>query len=297
MRKTILQSAWFLLLFGSVTRADRGVIPFHPDVRIFEPRQNAVIAWDGQEEILLLSTDLNASQKTKVLEVLPLPSEPNVTAGDIEVFLRATHLINLKLARKRRFGITMGSHKAAENLESAGEITFHEKIGAHDISVTRVINSQGFVEWVDKYLKSEEVDNPVISDEMKTVIKEYLEKGFTWFVFDVVELDEQLKTNDAIQYKFKTDFLYYPLKITRVEHGWTTIDLLILTPKLLSEFEGIPQKSIILRHHPIVVYKNELKWLSEDMYELLSDFKYTRLRIWRIRGELKKFDKDLVVKG
>ncbi len=295
MRKKILQLTWFLLLFGSALYADRGVIPFHPNVRIFEPRQNAVIAWDGEEEILLLSTDLNASQKTKVLEVLPLPSEPNVTAGDIEVFHRATQLINRKLAHQRRNGITTGSQQDAK--ESAGEITFHEKIGAHDISVTNVINSQRFVEWVDDYLKSEEVDNPVIPDEMKTVIKEYLEEGFTWFVFDVVELDTQIKTNDAIQYRFKTDFLYYPLKITKVEHGRTTIDLLILTPKLLSQFEGIPQKSIILRHDPIVVYKNELKWLSEDMFELLSDFKYTRLRIWRIRGNLQEFDEDLVVKG
>jgi len=296
MRKKILQLAGFLLLI-SVLYADRGVIPFFPNVRIFEPRQNAVIAWNGEEEILLLSTDLSASQKTKVLEVLPLPSEPNVTAGDIEVFHRATHLINLKLAHQRRSGVTTGSQQAAKDLESAGEITFHEKIGAHDISVTHVINSQRFVEWVDNYLKSKEVDNPVIPDEMKTVIKEYLEEGFTWFVFDVVELDEQLRTNDAIQYRFKTDFLYYPLKITKVQQERTTIDLLILTPKLLSQFEGIPQKSIILRHDPIVVYKNELKWLSEDMYGLLSDFKYTRLRIWRIHGQLKEFDKDLIVKG
>lgn len=297
MRKKTLQIAWFLLLFTQALYADRGVIPFHPYVKIFEPRQNAVIAWDGQEEILLLSTDLNASQKTKVLEVLPLPSEPNVTQGDIEVFHRMTNLINRKLARKRRQGLTTGDRQAENASGSAGEITFHEKIGAHDISVTRVINSRGFVEWVDKYLESEEVDNPVIPYEMKTVIEEYLEEGFTWFVFDVVELDEQVRTNDAIQYRFKTDFLYYPLKITKVEHGQTTIDLLILTPKLLSQFEGFPQKSIILRHDPIVVYKNELKRLSEDMYELLSDFKYTRLRIWRIRGQLNEFDKDLVVKG
>jgi len=35
-----------------------------------------VIAWNGKEEILILSTDLHASQETKVLEVIPMPGEP-----------------------------------------------------------------------------------------------------------------------------------------------------------------------------------------------------------------------------
>ena len=45
-------------------------------VRFFEPSQNALIAWNGQEEILYLTTDVRASRASKVLEVLPLPSQP-----------------------------------------------------------------------------------------------------------------------------------------------------------------------------------------------------------------------------
>ena len=60
------------LLFVSVARADRGSIPFKPHVQIFEPTQRAMIAWDGREEILVLSTDLRASEPTKVLEVILL---------------------------------------------------------------------------------------------------------------------------------------------------------------------------------------------------------------------------------
>jgi hypothetical protein len=44
---------------------DCGGIPFKTHVQVFEPDQRAVIAYNGREEILLLSTDLRASEPTK----------------------------------------------------------------------------------------------------------------------------------------------------------------------------------------------------------------------------------------
>ena len=66
---------------------------------IFEPTQRALIAWNGEEEILILSTDLRASRATKVLEVMPFPAEPRVKKGDVGVFRRAVKLINSKIPR------------------------------------------------------------------------------------------------------------------------------------------------------------------------------------------------------
>ena len=91
-------------------QADRGAIPFQPEVTIFEPTQRALIAWNGEEEILILSTDLRASRATKVLEVMPFPAEPRVKKGDVGVFRRAVKLINSKILRPvaaagRRYGL------------------------------------------------------------------------------------------------------------------------------------------------------------------------------------------------
>lgn len=283
-----------LLIMFSVwaANADRGLIPFNPNVKIFEPKQRAMIAWNGKEEILLLSTDLKASEATKVLEVIPLPSEPIVKKGDVEVFRKATALINRKLRERYARALHMGLTRGVER-PPAGEVTFHKKIGAHDISVTHVLNSNGFIEWVEKYLRSAGVENPTIPEAMKTVVGEYLKEGFSWFVFDVVSLDEVPKTNEAIQYRFKTDFLFYPVKITRTGEGYTTIDLLVLTPKLLSEFPGI---KVTLRHKPVSISSKELRSLSKEMDDLLGHREDIKLRIWQIRGKLSSFDKDLIAK-
>ena len=277
--------------------ADRGSIPFKPNVKIFEPIQRAMIAWNGHEEILLLSTDLKASESTKVLEVIPLPSEPVVKKGDVEVFKKATELINKKLREKHILGLGEGRVKGAtDEKPPAGEVTFHKKIGAHDISVTHVLNSNGFMEWVEKYLKSAGVENPIIPEDMKTVIGEYIGEGFKWFVFDVVELDENPKTNEAIQYRFKTDFLFYPVKITRTEEGYTSINLLVLTPRLLSRFPGIPIDEVKLRHEPVSLSSEEIRSLSEEMDDLLGNREDIKLRIWQITGYLSAFEKDLIAK-
>lgn len=293
MRNTCL--ALGLLVLSVAAGADRGSIPFLPDVEIFEPNQRAMIAWNGDEEILLLSTDLHASKPTKVLEVIPLPAEPKVKKGDVETFRKATALINERQLL-RTLAADGTRSRSGYNKAPAGEITFHDKIGAHDISVSRVNDPRGFVAWVNKYLKRQGVARPVVSSVMRSTIEEYMKDGYRWFVFDVVELDDKPKTNDAIQYRFKSDALYYPLRISRTDNGMTKIDLLILTPRLLSVFPGLASDRIELKHDPITITAEELRSLSPDMDELLGHREEMKLRIWEVSGDLASFDRDLLAR-
>jgi hypothetical protein len=288
---TVLSMAAISLLAMPAARADRGSIPFKHGVEIFEPKQRAMLAWNGEEEIMLLSTDIAASESTQVLEVLPLPSEPEVKKGDVSVFARAAQLITSKLGQA---GAPRGVSPGGKTKSPAGEVAFHEKIGSHDISVTHVLDPIGFVAWVEDYLDSANVQSPVIPDPLREVVEEYVEDGFTWFVFDVVDLSESTRTLEAIQYRFKSDRLYYPLRITRTETGTTEIELLILTHRLLNVFRGISHQEVLLTHEPVTLTGAELWGLSMDMYNLLGKPDEAKLRIWKIRGDLPSFKKDLL---
>lgn len=279
----------FFLLMVATCFANRGMIPVNPNARIFEPNQRAMIAWNGEEEILLLSTDVSASESTMVLEVLPLPAEPKVKKGALETFQKAVALINRKIRKPKAL-----SREGAEIIPPGGEVTFHKKIGAHDISVTHLLNAEGFIGWVRDYLTSLGVEKDIISNEMKKLINEYIEDDFVWFVFDIVSLSKETVTNEPIQYHFQTERLFYPLKITSTGEGNTSIELLILTPRLLRNFPGLSIKSIRLRHDPITITNAELKMLDKDMYALLGSLERLKLRIWEIQGDLKLFKKDLI---
>jgi hypothetical protein len=269
------------------------MMPFNPNAQIFEPTQRAMIAWNGSEEILLLSTDLRASDSTTVLEVLPLPSEPEVKKGDLETFRKATDLINRKLYSGR---MAKGPMLPEDVVVPSGEVTFHKRIGAHDISVTHLLNAQGFVDWVIDYLKTLSIEANVVSDEMQQLIEEYISDGFEWFVFDVVSIGMETVTNEPIQYRFKSNYVFYPLKITSTAQGSTSIELLILTPRLLSRFPSLPIDRISLKHDPVSINQEELLNLSEDMHEFLKEYDRLRLRIWEIQGDLKAFDTDLLAR-
>ncbi|MEO0129538.1 MAG: DUF2330 domain-containing protein [candidate division WOR-3 bacterium] len=279
------------ILLLSMIFADRGLIPFNPDITIFEPNQRAIIAWNGEEEILLLSTDLSASDSTMVLEVLPLPSEPQVKKGDIETFRRATNLINQRIYISKKKN---GDRVSEGTIPPPAEITFHEKIGAHNISVVHLKEVNGFVEWVKKYIASLGFEGEIISDAYKELIEEYISNNFVWFVFDIINLGKEPNTLEPIQYRFSTEKLFYPLKITRLASGKTAVELIILTPRLLSRFSGISIKRINLAHEPITITKEDLKSIDEDIYESLENFSEMKLRIWKIEGELNSFDQDLI---
>jgi len=75
-----------------VALADRGMVPLS-DVSVYGPGQNAIIAWDGEEEIMILSTDVRATGDSQVLEILPLPSEPKIKKGDFASFEEVDKLI------------------------------------------------------------------------------------------------------------------------------------------------------------------------------------------------------------
>lgn len=288
----------FIILFlfhAQTLYADRGSIPFHPNVKIFEPKQRAMIAWNGTEEILLLSTDMRASAKTKILEIIPFPSEPVVKNGDVEIFRKAMKIINQKLQARSDKTMQDGGQETMQG-SPAGEVTFHQVIGAHDIMVIHVLDVKSFTNWVEKYFNAYGIKNPKIPEAMQAVVGEYLKAGFLWFVFDVVSLDEVPVTTEAIQYRFKTESLFYPLRITRTEEGKTSIELLVLTQRKLLRFPGISIEEIKLPYEPIGMSSKEVRDLNEEMDELLGHEDKVKLRIWHIEGELSGFKKDLLVK-
>ena len=182
-----------------------------------------------------------------------------------------------------------GGGSARPAAKPAGETTLHERIGSHDISVTHVLHRRGFVDWVETYLRKAGVDNPTIPEPMKAVVAEYLRDKFEWFVFDVVELGKEVKTKDAIQYRFASRSLYYPLRITRSEEGETVVRLLVLSPELVQ----LPGK-VRLLHRPIRVSPDEVRSLGNDDFTAMLKGRDCMLRIWEVKGHLSRFKKDIL---
>jgi hypothetical protein len=211
--------------------ADGGMISISiaEHISIDEPGQKAIIAWDGQEEILILSTDVHAEGNTTALRVIPLPSQPDrIEQGDFNSFLRIRDLIYDRF-RHRHTWLDCPGGKGGGDGEGV-DIVFHEKIGAHDIWVAKATDAVELIKWAEQFLARNQIQYQISSPELETLAAQYIDDGIQFFVFDLIELSADQKSVEPIVYRFQSDTLYFPLKISSIIPGYTELSLFLLTP-------------------------------------------------------------------
>jgi hypothetical protein len=131
---------------------------------------------------------------------------------------------------------------------------------------------------------------------MLATIEQYILDGHKWFAFDVVELGTSLKTNDAIQYRFASDKLYYPLRISGNAKGQTDISLTVITRNELTRYFGIPQEKFQRQHPPVSVKNSALAPIHEEMAAMFNPDEKLFIQTLRLQGDLSEFDLDILAR-
>ncbi|MDQ7826581.1 MAG: DUF2330 domain-containing protein [Candidatus Eremiobacteraeota bacterium] len=220
--------------------ADRGSFVLRPptmkeNIDVFDAGQKAIICWRNGEELMILSTDKYASAKSKVLEFMPLPSKPSrVEEAKEEVFQGIARLISNHrpaVPEGKSPGRALESAQKDSSHEPSVEIVFHKKIGAHDINIAKINHLDGFGEWVKKFYTMNQLQYmPEDVARLHPLVKDYLDRGYSYYVFDVIELTTEKRSIAPILYQFKSPSLYFPLKVTTLSEGDTDVALYLFTP-------------------------------------------------------------------
>lgn len=246
-----------VLVISSSAFADRGMITAYPDISVYEPGQKAILAWNGEKEVMILSTDVRASGDTKVLEIIPFYSEPEIEKGDFKSFSALE-------------GIFMKNAPMSKGSESSGlgiEIVAHKRIGPHDLTTifvnffeTPAIDSQHareeryakeFKEFVTPYLEGIGISSITFPDEFGAILNHYSAGGYRYTgslnggfycVLDVIDIGDKEESVTPLVYTFETDMLYYPLEISKLASGETNIQLYLV-------MEGIPDLFHVLEFY------------------------------------------------
>lgn len=199
------------------------------DAQVSEESQKAIILHNLDEEVLILGTDLKADKNTGIIRFIPFPSKPAVRLAPEKSFESVTALIKshgLKFVEQAKGGQT--STKDVE-------LHFNQKLGAHDITIIKINNSLGFRNWVNEFFKKKGLPQKDTYPEIENIVEDYVKRGIVYFVFDFVEVTDQARFIEPIQYRFKSKELYYPLKTSNTFGGLGGIDLILITPGTLCE--------------------------------------------------------------
>ncbi|MBS7655833.1 DUF2330 domain-containing protein [Candidatus Bathyarchaeota archaeon] len=289
MKKTIFIIVFIIVLaFASLAYADRGVFPIM-DADVYGPGQKAIIAWNGEIERLILSTDLYSNREVKVLEVIPFPSKPKVEAGSFSAFEVIQNLMKEKAPR-------------APIEKTMLEIVFHEKIGVHDVTIVKAENKEELINFMFNYISEFNVPQSLFT-RGETVLEDYLNRGFHYWVFDLIDLNLEARSIEPLVYEFQSSFLYYPMKISSLAEGSTKITLYLITSEPINE-DDLPAKMSLAKYFPInqpiqfQLSKEELSRIDVGCFNLFASLNnefQAWLTVIKYEGELNNLDFDLEI--
>ena len=289
-----------LLMGVQLCAADRGGIVGLKDVNIQEPAQRAIIAFNGFEEIIILQTDVVADRETKVVEFMPLPSKPKVSLANEGCFATLQDLLT-----KHNVRFIMQAKAAAANAVEEAEpvkVVISAQLGPHDLTVVELRKSDGFSRWVEDFFREKGLGQPVVTDDLSQLVDDYCGRSFYFFAFDVVTLSPQKTTVQPLSYEFKTDHLYYPLKVTNLYGGSDTIELFTLLPPglCLNEhfdkvyyfgLKGSRNKWSKRLSTTATLAQEEMSKLHPSIPSLLGD-SIGILQLTKMEGPTARFDRD-----
>lgn len=265
----------FLLTNIGLLYADRGSIPIHEyDAQVRETSQKAIIFHNFDEEVLILGTDLIADKNTKILEFIPFPSEPQVSLAKGKPLESA-----IKLIKKLELVFIEEDHgwkdrsQGSSTEVSSIEMRFHAQIGAHDVTVVKINEIEDFGEWVGKFLKEKKLTKGANYHKVENIASDYVKRGIKYFVFDMVNVKQDVRSLKPLIYSFKSKKLYYPLRTSNSFGGKGGIDLIIIAPYKLCnpnlENSYYSYRSLIHYSKNQPLFDNHL--CKEELYKKDSD--------------------------
>lgn len=287
----------FLVLISPIlVFADGGMVIWPPTIELEQSAQNAIVAWDGSEEIIILSIDIESSDNATTLRIIPLPSNPSeVKEGSFESFEKLVEIINEKIeaGNWRTPDFEAGGKAMAP---AAGvEITFQKKIGAHDVTVVKVNDLDYFLDWVKGFSTDKGFQQKQISSEFREGVKNYLKKDIKYFVFDVIETGKEKESLKPLIYRFDSDFLYYPLLISGISEigeSRTEVNLFLITEKgvYLEDYYNYWEFSSEIT---LELNAYELEQVSEDIADLFKgEVVVAKTNVYK---RLRELTKDIIL--
>jgi hypothetical protein len=231
-----VRCAGWIAFVGLVTMmpaaADMGQVHLSASpVEVSESAQKALILHNGQEEVLILGTELKATGNASVVRFIPFPAEPKVALAPKGTF---PSLAGMVKKYGLRYVTAFHSKGGAPTMQQTGvEVTFAERLGEHDLTVIRVRDAAQFRTWANSYFRKKGLTPQKRFAVAEAIVTDYVARGIDYFAIDAVELTAQKRLVDPIAYRFASTSLYYPLKTSNSFGGKGDIELYVVGPTTL----------------------------------------------------------------
>lgn len=208
-KKSLLLIILYILLISQCL-AYGGIItiPQNNDAVVRKHAEAAIIAWNGEEEVLIVSSVLSSTSPTTAIEIMPLPCKPEtVEIGDANAFKQAGKLVINKTGYET--GLFGTDPVQTGLLREYLNPLFQD---APDIGYCsfEADNLYDFYNMLNIILSQHNLDNIKPAEYLNNEINGNFKEGITNFVVDIIQLDQFRRKTPVLIYKFKSKKTYYP---------------------------------------------------------------------------------------
>ena len=274
--------------------ADRGMVPVEPRIRVFEPEQNAVIAFNGEEELLYLTTGVRASGRTAAIQLVPFPTKPEVSKGEIGVLRAIERFLWRRIVRRRHW---KAAQNAAGRFRNAVQVLQQQRIGSHNLIIIKADEKEAMLRWLKRRLGGR-IANRAWFRRLRDIINHYHACGFRYWVLDEVQLTPNTRFVEPLVYRFRCPFMYYPLVVSSLLEGETTITVAAFSADAAPFVKTMPKgfRNLLLlpngKRGVLTLSSDQLKSIWSDAADLFGSGETVELCIYRYKGDV-KFESDI----
>ena len=287
MLKKLKKITIFLLfIFPFYLIADGGFVPSHSwdsDKLLSEPEQKAIILYDNFLEDLILNVQYKG-QTNSFAWIIPFPNKPDVKKVLFSLFTDDYLKKDEKLSHTPLDDVTrdlvLGAKARKAILEGPGGVASsilkeRKQLGVYDISILKPDNGASLFDWLKK-------NGFALPDfeRISNVFKYYTEKNFYWVAVKIRDKAQNERTRKmlnsgrlpALHFSFKTttDAPFYPLYISSVNKGETSLEIYIYAQKLyfhsLFTPEQFPFNTVRVHMDNLFIHDNEAIMIEPIAY-------------------------------
>jgi hypothetical protein len=181
-------------------------------------------------------------------------------------------------------------------------VIYHEITRVHDLTVVQAGNTTELISYAESMLAQKTSTKNVSWNAFKHVADQYIaEEGIEYWCIDLLDLDENLKKREPIVYNFASDCLFFPLKISSINHGYTNINVYSISHNELDR-QDIAAVNFSVRNIDTFfdLTPSELQSINTDIFSLFSKLGGldgpAKLAQLQYKGYLSRLSGDLKVK-
>lgn len=265
------------------------------EVDIYEPGQNAVISWDGQTERLYLSVDIYGNEGTDGFHVVPLPSEPEISLGDISIFSKLNDLVqdDWVYIESDDYSNSNAYSGGGADEEKKVVVTQQKQIGEHDITIIKVIDPDDFKEQLLDIVEDTGIDIQKWPDGLNDIIETYTRKGIDYFSVDHYAIKSNEASIKPVIYEFESDAVFFPLQISSILEAGTKVTLGIVHPPHIELDMTCFKNSTFDTYIKKNLDRDDLKDLDENILNHIGD--EATLTFFQFKTNLKDLKGDVVL--